>query len=57
MNERETDAYNIIKRKNIKGASRLAKEMKITRQWAHTLLMSLKDQGMIIFEPARWRIK
>ena len=57
MNEREEEAYYIIKKGKVKGASSLAKQMKITRQWAHKILMSLEEQKLIKYEPARWRIK
>lgn len=57
MNESETNAYFIIKRKKIKGASALAKEMGITRQHAHRIVESLKAQHMIIFQPARLLVK
>ena len=53
MNETETKAYLIIKRKKIKGASSLAKVMGITRQHANRIVNSLKDQGKVTFQPAR----
>lgn len=53
MNETETEAYLIIKRKKIKGASALAKEMDISRQHANRIVNSLKDQGKVTFQPAR----
>lgn len=53
MTENEQTAYFIIRKKKIKGASSLAKEMEISRQYAHTLVESLKDKGLVTFQPAR----
>lgn len=53
MTETEQTAYFIIKRKKIKGAASLAKELGMTRQHAHRIVESLKEQGLITFQPAR----
>lgn len=57
MTETEKTAYFHVQKGKIKSASTLAKKMSITRQRAHIILQSLQKQGLVIFEPSRWRIK
>lgn len=56
MTESQTRALAIVKKKKIKSASKLAKEMKVSRQRADIILKSLQELGIVKYQPAQWII-
>lgn len=53
MTQSEKAAYNLIKRIKITGPTQLAEQLGVSRQYAHELIKSLKQQGLITYQPAR----
>ena len=57
MTEKEEEAWYILRKKKIKSAAKLSKEMGITRQRADFILKSLKEKGMAAYVPSQWLAK
>jgi len=56
MTPTQTKALAIVKKKKIKSAAKLGREMGITRQRADIILKSLQESGLVKYQPAQWII-
>ena len=56
MTKKQLEALAIVKKKKIKSAAKLGREMGITRQRADIILKSLQESGLVKYQPAQWII-